>query len=96
MDVVLNKSHNFTNFIFYDVTLRYSILSESLAQATNARFTITMRRKQKSMKIHATIWEVQIVRALITRILNNGGRKNHVTGKWGNKYNGDKHSANTL
>ena len=29
MDVVLseylNKSHNFTNFIFYDVTLRYSI-----------------------------------------------------------------------
>ena len=29
LDVVLseylNKSHNFTNFIFYDVTLRYSI-----------------------------------------------------------------------
>ena len=57
---------------------------------------ITMRRKQKSMKTHATIWEVQIVRAFITRILNNDARKNHVTGKWGNKYNGDKHSANTL
>ena len=62
----------------------------------NARFTITMRRKQKSMKTHATIWEVQIVRAFITRILNNDARKNHVTGKWGNKYNSDKHSANTL
>ena len=58
--------------------------------------TITTRRKQKSMKTHATIWEVQIVRAFITRILNNDARKNHVTGKWGNKYNGDKHSANTL
>ena len=64
--------------------------------SANARFTITMRRKQKSMKTHATIWEVQIVRAFITRILNNDARKNNVTGKWGNKYNGDKHSANTL
>ena len=37
-----------------------------------------------------------LVRAFITRILNNDARKNHVTGKWGNKYNGDKHRANTL
>ena len=59
-------------------------------------FTITMTRKQKSMKTHATIWEVQIVRTFITRILNNDARKSHVTGKGGNKYNGDKHSANTL
>ena len=64
--------------------------------SANARFTITMRRKQKSMKTHATIWEVQIVGAFITRILNNDARKNHVTGKCGNKYKGDKHSANTL
>ena len=34
----------------------------------NARFTLTMRRKQKSMKTHVWIWTVQIVIASIARI----------------------------
>ena len=34
----------------------------------NARFTLTMRRKQKSMKTHVCIWTVQIVIASIARI----------------------------
>ena len=37
LDVVLseypNKSHNFTNFIFYDVTLRYSIVLQVKSQS---------------------------------------------------------------
>ena len=44
MDVVLseylNKSHNFTNFIFYDVTLRYSIVPAVAVMAGALDFTV--------------------------------------------------------
>ena len=84
LDVVLSeypdKSHNFTNFIFYDVTLRYSIKGDDIRDDSQRRFfgqrsVATLFRTVTTLLQHcnAVLWKNR--RCESSRVISRGTRR---------------------